>query len=291
MRVSHRGLRALATAALAAGILCAALPATPTRAAGGASAVIAAAESKLGRPWVFGATGPYAFDCAGLVYYAFRSTGNLAAIGGTYRNAAGLYAYFRSRGLASSGGGRPGDLVIYGSGAHVGIYLGNGRVISTLVTGVQITGVYAIYPSFTAFLHTGLSGYPARQLPATTTSVRVASRPARPAGPAPEAVARTLGAAIRSSAVLADANLNVRTRPTTAAPVLGILKPGTALTAWRVASGSGGRWYLIRARNGMTGWVSGRYTRSATPPPVSIWRAGWLAEFGNAAARRRSLPI
>ncbi len=32
-----------------------------------AAEVIAIAKTHLGAPWVFGATGPYAFDCSGLV--------------------------------------------------------------------------------------------------------------------------------------------------------------------------------------------------------------------------------
>ena len=40
------------------------------------------------------------------------------------------YAIFRNRGLASRSGGRPGDLVVFGYGSHIGISLGDGRVIS-----------------------------------------------------------------------------------------------------------------------------------------------------------------
>ena len=138
-----------------------AAPATAQSAFAGsaAGAVIAIAKAQLGDPWRYGATGPNAFDCSGLVTYAFRHAGQLARIGGGgYRSASSLYAYFSRRGLASRHGGREGDLVIYGGGAHVGIYLGNGRVISTLRSGVRIHGLYAVYSGFTAFLHTGLSG-------------------------------------------------------------------------------------------------------------------------------------
>jgi len=124
-----------------------------------ARSVIQAALNHLGAPYVFGATGPTTFDCSGLVWYAFRSTGHFAIIGnGAYRGGAAIYNYFLSRGLASRTNGRPGDIVVYNGGAHVGIYLGNGRVISALTSGVSIHGLYAVNLPFTAFLHTGLDG-------------------------------------------------------------------------------------------------------------------------------------
>lgn len=124
-----------------------------------ARSVIQAALNHLGAPYVFGATGPTTFDCSGLVWYAFRSTGHFAIIGdGAYRGGSAIYNYFRSRGLASRTDGRPGDIVAYDGGMHIGIYLGNGRVISALTRGVSIHGLYAVNLPFTAFLHTGLDG-------------------------------------------------------------------------------------------------------------------------------------
>lgn len=40
------------------------------------SAVIAAAKTHLGKPYVYGAAGPDAFDCSGLVQVAFASIGH-----------------------------------------------------------------------------------------------------------------------------------------------------------------------------------------------------------------------
>lgn len=124
-----------------------------------AHSVIQAALNHLGAPYVFGATGPTTFDCSGLVWHAFRSTGHFDIIGdGAYRGGRAIYRYFLSRGLASRTNGRPGDIVAYDGGMHVGIYLGNGRVISALTRGVSIHGLYALTVPFTAFLHTGLDG-------------------------------------------------------------------------------------------------------------------------------------
>ncbi len=122
-----------------------------------ASRVIAIAKSHLGAPWVYGATGPYAFDCSGLVYSVFRQAGLLSVIGGE-RTAVGMWDVFAARGEASTSNGQPGDLVIFGNGAHVGIYLGGGWVISALVTGVGYSTLWDTIPRFTTFLHTHLSG-------------------------------------------------------------------------------------------------------------------------------------
>lgn len=169
LRSTDMRVRALAISLMSATLIAAvAVPLSPVAmpsnvesvaAASAASGVIAIARAQLGDPWRYGATGPHAFDCSGLVTYAFRQAGQLARIGGgSYRSASTLYASFSRRGLASRRDGRVGDLVIYGAGSHVGIYLGDGRVISTLTSGVRIHGTYALYQGFTAFLHTGLSG-------------------------------------------------------------------------------------------------------------------------------------
>ena len=137
-------------------------PATPAAAATPtteAQQIIQIAKSKIGDPWRYGATGPSAFDCSGLVTYAFKAAGDLAAIGnGNYRSARSLYDWFRSHGKASRTNPKPGDLVVWGGGSHVGIYIGNGQAISTLTSGVRVHGVFAVTASFTAYLHTGMSG-------------------------------------------------------------------------------------------------------------------------------------
>jgi cell wall-associated NlpC family hydrolase len=51
--------------------------------------------------------------------------------------------------------------VVWGYGSHIGIYIGNGKAISTLRNGVRIHGVFAVTARFTAYLHTGLSTKPA----------------------------------------------------------------------------------------------------------------------------------
>ncbi len=153
------GAPALASAALAAILVITSAPWTPASAADPSEAtqVIQVAKAQLGDPWRYGASGPAAFDCSGLVIYAYATAGDLSLIGnGKYRSASALYKYFRDRGRTSRTSATPGDLVIWGNGSHVGIYLGGGQAISTLSRGVSIHSVNAMSTPFTAYLRTGL---------------------------------------------------------------------------------------------------------------------------------------
>ncbi len=121
-----------------------------------ASRIIHLAESHLGARYQHGATGPHAFDCSGLVYRVFEDAGLGRKIDGL-ESARALYAHFRARHMTSTRNPQPGDLVIFGAGSHVGIYIGNGKVIHAMVTGVAITRVSAVYPKFTTYVHLGLT--------------------------------------------------------------------------------------------------------------------------------------
>ena len=140
-------------ATLAGAVVLSLAPSTPVAAAAPTEAqqIIAIARQQLGDPWRFGAMGPRAFDCSGLVIYAYTRAGDRAAIAnGRYRGARAMYLWFKARGLASRTNPKPGDLVVWGGGTHIGIYIGGGRAISTLVNGVRIHGVHAVTAKFTA---------------------------------------------------------------------------------------------------------------------------------------------
>jgi cell wall-associated NlpC family hydrolase len=71
---------------------------------------------------VWGATGPDAFDCSGLVQAAYRSAG-VSLPRTTYSQIDAGRRVSRSELL-------PGDLVFFYAGiSHVGIYVGDGRMI------------------------------------------------------------------------------------------------------------------------------------------------------------------
>jgi cell wall-associated NlpC family hydrolase len=155
------GARAFIPIALAGAVLFSIAPSTPaaaTTTTTEAQQIVRIAKAQIGDPWRYGASGPYAFDCSGLVIYAYRKAGDGAAIrAGTLRSARSIYRYFKSRGKASRTNPKIGDLVVWGYGSHIGIYIGNGKAISTLRSGVRVHGVYAVTARFTAYLHTGMS--------------------------------------------------------------------------------------------------------------------------------------
>lgn len=164
MRTLRMGARAFIPLALAGAVLFSLAPSAPVAASTTTEAqqIIRIAKAQLGDPWRYGATGPRAFDCSGLVRYAFRHAGDAAAIHtGFLRSARSLYRWFKAHGKASRHNPKIGDLVIWGGGTHVGIYIGHGKAISTLTSGVRIHRVRAVTARFTAYLHTGMSVKPA----------------------------------------------------------------------------------------------------------------------------------
>ncbi|MFE9447248.1 NlpC/P60 family protein [Streptomyces sp. NPDC006739] len=94
------------------------VPASDSRVA----AALAYAYQKLGSPYVWGATGPDAFDCSGLAQAAYRAAGVLLP--------RTTYAQINAGRRVSRSELLPGDLVFFYSGiSHVGIYVGNGQMI------------------------------------------------------------------------------------------------------------------------------------------------------------------
>ncbi|MET9434622.1 C40 family peptidase [Streptomyces sp. NPDC006551] len=96
-----------------------------------AAAAVAAARSAIGRPYVWGATGPSAFDCSGLMVWSYRQAG----ISLPRTSSAQRYAG-RQVPLSQA---QPGDLVTYRDDAsHVGIYAGDGQVIHAPYPGARV---------------------------------------------------------------------------------------------------------------------------------------------------------
>jgi cell wall-associated NlpC family hydrolase len=94
------------------------------------SRVVAIAMQYLGRPYVWGAAGPSAFDCSGLVQYVFAQVGitlpHFAASQWNY----GEYVSIDQL--------EPGDLVFFENLGHVGIYVGNGEYINAPQPGESV---------------------------------------------------------------------------------------------------------------------------------------------------------
>ncbi len=102
------------------------------------------ALSKVGAPFHYqwGGTGPYGFDCSGLVQTAFAAAGKYLP-----RTAAQQYAAAPVHVPISQA--RRGDLLVWGSPSnfyHVAIYLGNGQVVQALnpQEGIGVTQLSAM---------------------------------------------------------------------------------------------------------------------------------------------------
>lgn len=104
----------------------------------GAGEAVAAARSRLGDPYVWGAAGPNAFDCSGLIMWAWGHAGvSLPHFSG---------AQYSSTTHISMSQLQPGDLVFPANpGDHVAMYIGGGQIIEAPHTGdvVHIVPMYS----------------------------------------------------------------------------------------------------------------------------------------------------
>ncbi|MFF0548145.1 NlpC/P60 family protein [Streptomyces sp. NPDC004311] len=87
-----------------------------------AARAVAFAYGAIGKPYVWGATGPGSYDCSGLTQAAWRSAG--VTLPRT------TYTQINAGRRVSRDQLAPGDLVFFYSGVtHVGLYVGNGQMI------------------------------------------------------------------------------------------------------------------------------------------------------------------
>jgi peptidoglycan DL-endopeptidase CwlO len=101
------------------------------------ASAIAYAQAQLGKPYLWGGTGPDAFDCSGLVMMAYRAAG--VDIARTSQ------AQWASEPQVPASQVEPGDLVFFAgsdgtvtSPGHVGLVIGNGEMIEAYATGFPI---------------------------------------------------------------------------------------------------------------------------------------------------------
>lgn len=112
-----------------------------------ATRAIQIAAQQAGKPYVWGAGGPDAFDCSGLVHYAYA----LAGLPGTGNPTSHQWTTFTMVFMGDPvmrGQEQPGDLILPTPG-HVGICIGNGQMWDAATTGVPVqvhkySSVYAI---------------------------------------------------------------------------------------------------------------------------------------------------
>ena len=106
-----------------------------------ADKAVAFAYAQLGKPYEWGATGPNAYDCSGLVQAAWAAAG-LAIPRTTYEDWDDLQHIPVSE-MA------PGDLIIFDDEGHVGMYVGDGYFIDAPTTGKDVERVPLDEPWYT----------------------------------------------------------------------------------------------------------------------------------------------
>jgi len=97
-----------------------------------AQKAVAFAYSKIGCPYVWGGTGPCAagYDCSGLTMSAW------AAAGVSIPRTSG--SQWSSLPHVSTASMQPGDIMVFSGASHVGIYVGNNKLIDAPVPGQNV---------------------------------------------------------------------------------------------------------------------------------------------------------
>jgi cell wall-associated NlpC family hydrolase len=113
---------------------------TDAAASAAASGLAAIAYTGIGHPYVWGGTTPNGWDCSGFTQWVYAQAG------------ISIPRVNAWNAMKPTSTPAPGDLVMQNGGAHVGIYVGNGMMISalnpadgTLLHAVSATGTSAFY--------------------------------------------------------------------------------------------------------------------------------------------------
>ncbi|WP_214405345.1 C40 family peptidase [Pseudonocardia lacus] len=103
-------------------------PVGPISGSGAGVQAIKFAQTKLGQPYLYGGNGPERFDCSGLTSWSFKQIGITLPRASRQQATVGTPVSFDQM--------EPGDLVFfYQPISHVGIYIGDGKMIAAPQTG------------------------------------------------------------------------------------------------------------------------------------------------------------
>ncbi|MEU1198510.1 NlpC/P60 family protein [Streptomyces sp. NPDC005813] len=110
-----------------------------------ADKAVAFARTQIGKPYVWGATGPDSYDCSGLTQAAWKAAGvSLPRV---------TYDQVNAGTTVSLADAQPGDLVFfYDDISHVGLYIGNGMMIHAPKPGAYVREE-SIYYDGTSAIH------------------------------------------------------------------------------------------------------------------------------------------
>ncbi|MEV6423464.1 NlpC/P60 family protein [Streptomyces sp. NPDC051662] len=111
----------------------------PEKAPKAGAKAVAFARTQLGKPYVWGGTGPRGYDCSGLVMRAWEKAG--VELPRT------TWGQVKAGKATTRAGLMPGDLIISNNGGHVQLYIGDGKVIHSPGTGRTVTTAQLPSPS------------------------------------------------------------------------------------------------------------------------------------------------
>ena len=116
-------------------------PQQPESNSSAVSSVVNLANKLIGKPYVYGAEGPNAFDCSGFTYYVYKNAAGITLP----RTSAAQSKYGTT---VSKSNLQPGDLIFFdtqgsnnGGVSHVGLYVGNGQMIHASSSSKQMKKV------------------------------------------------------------------------------------------------------------------------------------------------------
>jgi cell wall-associated NlpC family hydrolase len=282
-------IRSAAVMALALVFASAALPPAPAHAASPLRAVLDRAREYIGTPYKLGAEQRDLVDCSGLLFRIFADVGELPRIGGKRLRSTGYYRWFAARGLASkkAADAEPGDFIFYrGSINHIGIYIGDGKVLSALVSGVKIHDMFGISVEFVAVLKVNYTvGDPAPEPepePAPEPEPGDGDGDGGEPGDGDGSPVENPGGKPKDNDKPDDrtgtesgdgkprgfavGTMNLRASADPNARIIGWVRRGSTFSLLGEGnSPSGALWFEVRTRSGQTGWVYARWARPLEP--------------------------
>jgi cell wall-associated NlpC family hydrolase len=104
-----------------------------------AKKIIALLTQQIGKPYVWGATGPDTFDCSGLTQYCYNQFSNELINGKPIdRTSQQQMTDGEEVDKSDHDSWQPADLLFFESGGHVTAYIGNGSMIEAPHTGLNV---------------------------------------------------------------------------------------------------------------------------------------------------------
>ena len=98
-----------------------------------AEKVVAFVYAQIGKPYVFGASGPSSYDCSGLTSAAWASVG--ISIPRTSQEQWASLPHVPTSDM------QPGDILVFNGAGHVGIYVGGGMMVDSPHSGLNVQKV------------------------------------------------------------------------------------------------------------------------------------------------------